>query len=173
MAARRRARELLIAFSEDSRQAQALRESLNIQIQPRGGANVDAVVETPFYWAVYYHDGRGPIRAKPGKFLVFFVDPDDDPRHDGSARNYPVRFAGRKRLTRQQFYQFLSQGKIIAVKRVGPARSHPFFERISGEQIGTRAATPVALRELTRFICECLDEAGVLALQETAEVRLF
>ena len=86
-------------------------------------------VESPFYWAVYYHDGRGPIRAKPGHVLVYFRDIDQDPRVQG--RNYPVRASDIKRLTKAQFYAYLkdpSRGMIVR-DSVGPAEGDPFFLR--------------------------------------------
>ena len=86
-----------------------------------------AAVEVPFYWAVYYHDGRGSIRARPGHKIVYFKDPDDDPRINGAARNYPKRAAEIKKLSKRQFYKFLGEGKLVAVDKVGPAGPHPFF----------------------------------------------
>ena len=42
----------------------------------------------PHYWAVYYHDGRGAFGPKTARKLVFFDDPNDDPRIKGGR---PVR----------------------------------------------------------------------------------
>jgi len=46
-------------------------------------------IGVPHYWAVFYHDGRGPVRSsRPGGFLVWYKNPKDDPRHGG---DFPVR----------------------------------------------------------------------------------
>ena len=124
------ARANLTALSTNSRRAQALREDLHVQVLGFDEKSASSVVLTDFYWAVYYHDGRGPIKARPGKFLVFFRDPDDDPRIRGSARDYPRRAADARKLSlsKGQFNRLLRSGRLVATKRVGPAAAHPFFE---------------------------------------------
>jgi len=124
------ARSNLTLMSSDERRARALREDLRIQILNVDESGAEALVLTDFYWAVYYHDGRGPISAKPGKFLVFFRDPRDDPRHNGGSLNYPKRAANVRtlRLTKGEFSMMLRTGRLIATKRVGPAEAHPFFD---------------------------------------------
>lgn len=124
------ARSNLSLLATDSRRARALREDLRVQIIDVDEQTSEAAVLTDYYWAVYYHDGRGPINARPGKFLVFFRDPDDDPRIDGSARNYPRRASDIQRLnlSKGDFGRLLRSGRMIATKRVGPAEGHPFFE---------------------------------------------
>lgn len=126
----RQARSNLLLMSTDSRRARALRDDLRIQVVDVDEVRSEAHVVTDFYWAVYYHDGRGPVRARPGKFLVFFSDPDFDPRIDGAARNYPRRASDIRRLnlTRGEFTRLLRSGRMIATKRVGAAEAHPFFE---------------------------------------------
>lgn len=124
------ARSNLALMSTDSRRAQALRNDLRVEIVKVGELESEAFVLTDFYWAIYYHDGRGPIHARPGKFLVFFRNPDDDPRINGAARNYPRRASDIQRLSlsKGEFLRLLRSGSMIATKRVGPADAHPFFE---------------------------------------------
>jgi len=124
------ARSNLLLLSTDERRARALRNDLRIQVVEVDEVSSEAHVLTDFYWAVYYHDGRGPIRARPGKFLVFFRDPDDDPRINGAARNYPKRASDVRRLdlTKGEFSRLLRSGRMVATKRVGAAEAHPFFE---------------------------------------------
>ena len=124
------ARSNLALMSTDSRRDQALRDDLRVEIVKVGELESEALVLTDFYWAIYYHDGRGPIRARPGKFLVFFRDPDDDPRINGAARNYPRRSSDIQRLnlSKGEFNRLLRSGRMVATKRVGPADAHPFFE---------------------------------------------
>lgn len=124
------ARSNLALMSTDSRRAQALRDDLRVEIVKVGELESEAFVLTDFYWAIYYHDGRGPIQARPGKFLVFFRNPDEDPRINGAARNYPRRATDIQRLNmpKGEFLRLLRSGRLIATKRVGPAGSHPFFQ---------------------------------------------
>jgi len=103
--------------------SQTLKDSLSIELVPQAKT---VTVGVPHYWAIYYHDGRGPIQAKPGHWLVYFKDPANDPR---IARGYPERAADIVRLTREQFYHSLKAGELIVTKRVGPAAPHPFFTR--------------------------------------------
>lgn len=100
-----------------------LRKALFVEIIP----NEDkVVVGVPHYWAIYYHDGRGPIRAKPGHWLVYFKDPSQDPR---LANGHPERAASIVRLSREQFLEALARDELVVVKSVGPAKPHPFFTR--------------------------------------------
>jgi len=104
-------------------QSETLRSSLSVELRPNSD---EVVVGVPHYWAVYYHDGRGPIRAKPGRWLVYFKDPALDPR---IKRGYPVRASDIVRLTRDQFYDALARDELIVTKSVGPAGPHPFFSK--------------------------------------------
>lgn len=109
-------------------------------------------VETPYFWAVYYHDGRGPIQAKPGRVLVYFKNPDLDPRIPG--RKYPVRASDIKRLTAAQFYRYLkdpSKGMIVK-KSVGPAAGDPFF--IRAQRAITREIGKMVRAELSAIVRE-------------------
>jgi hypothetical protein len=113
-------------------------------------------VETPYFWAVFYHDGRGPVRAKPGKVLVYFRNPDDDPRIPG--RKYPVRASDIKRLTAADFYRFLrdpSRGMIVR-KSVGPAKGDPFFVRAQAAL--TREVGNLVRKELSAIMREEMGE---------------
>lgn len=110
-----------------------------------GALKVDVTVGTdvhqitlhlPFYWAVYHHDGRGEINAPAGKFLVYFPDIRDDPRVDGGS-NYPHSRSEHRRLTKQQFRDFLKINRaralrgerpiMVVTKQVGPASGFFYF----------------------------------------------
>lgn len=104
-------------------QSETLRASLFVDIVPTENT---VRVGVPHYWAIYYHDGRGPVRAQPGKFLVYFKDPAKDPR---IANGYPERAASIVRLSREEFKEALARDELIVVKSVGPAAPHPFFTR--------------------------------------------
>jgi len=128
---------IAVRIARSQIQSETLKDSLFIELRP---STDQVVVGVPHYWAVYYHDGRGPIRAKPGKWLVYFKDPSEDPRIQ---RGYPERAADIVRLTREQFYEALNRDQLIVTKSVGPAEGHPFFTRgmssLSGE-VGPVAA---------------------------------
>lgn len=113
-------------------------------------------VETPFYWAVYYHDGRGPVRARPGHKLVYFRSPDLDPRIPN--RRYPVRASEIRRLSKSQFYKLLRNpgSGMIVRDRVGPAPGDPFFTR-AGRRFRTDARR-VAGRAFQDHVRENLGE---------------
>lgn len=131
-AVRWRARINLRAMAQDPRKAQALREDLAIQIVSIEAGKGTAAVRTDYYWAVYYHDGRGPVRARPGKFLVYYVPEarDLDPRTGGASFRYPRRSADIRKLnlSKDEFFSLLHAGLIVMTKRVGPAEAHPFFK---------------------------------------------
>ena len=87
-------------------------------------------VEIPHYWAVYYHDGHGPISAPPGKYIVYYKKGKKhlDPRMQWGVL-YPVRRHQEKRLSKDQFYRALRKGHIVVTKRSGPAKGEHFFTR--------------------------------------------
>lgn len=89
-------------------QSKTLRDAL--EITRKDG---HTFVGLPHYWAVYYHDGRGPARAGSGEgfgssVLVWFPNPTDDPRHRG---DYPIRASDIRRLSRDEFLQGLEENK--------------------------------------------------------------
>lgn len=146
------------AAREEARRAiksRTLREGLEVRadVSSFTARNVRVFLHLPFHWAIYYHDGRGPVRAKKGKWLAFYRNPDDDPR-TSHGRLHPRRPEDRRRLTKAEFKRDLASGKLIATKFVGPAAPHPFFTEGMG---GVRAkADAVALRETDRFVRETL-----------------
>lgn len=126
--------------------SRTLRRSMAVLVDPKLG---ECRVSVPHYWAVYYHRGRGPARARRRKFIVFFKRKIDDPRTDGG-KNYPVRASQIRRLTKAQFRSALAANKIVVVRAVGPAKGVPFFDR--GLKSFPVAADLVARAETTRFL---------------------
>lgn len=90
-----------------------LRESLRVFYSGKGGPDGPAVafLENPEYWAVYLHDGHGPFNASFGSKLVFFNDPNDDPRIEPIPSGYPTRISQQRRLTREQYYDGLEKNR--------------------------------------------------------------
>jgi hypothetical protein len=97
----------------------------------------------PHYWALYQHDGRGVGFPRRSVFLVYFVDPNDDPRLEGG---YPVRLNDVRRLTKDEFRDGQQRNREMeadnpeggpqqfmrVLPQVGPTapdKSYPFFTK--------------------------------------------
>jgi len=131
-------------------------------VQEPGAANADGVSQSrgkltiPHYWAVIVHDGRKRVTAKPGRVLVWFRNPAQDPRFPG--KSTPARLSdlrsggasgivgsrgpGRRRLTRSEYRFWLKQNAkikdkdkrpMIVAKSSGPVTGDPFFGNEPGE----------------------------------------
>lgn len=119
--------------SRIGRASQTLASALTIRKTPEG-----AELYIPHYWALYVHDGRGAVKPRRSKFLVWFLDPKDDPRLSGG---YPERASDIIRLTRDQFREGLAENRaraaaglppyMIVTKYSGPTRPNRFFEELS------------------------------------------
>lgn len=149
-----------------------LREAATLIVAAQAG---QATIFIPHYWAVYYHDGRAGFAAAAGHFLVFFADPDDDPRLESG---YPVREGDIRRLTRDEFQAGLAENEqraldgegpfMFVVRAVGPAGPHPFFDQLA---VGAAdRMDQIALFALDAFVQEQVDEEG--GQKATARVRL-
>lgn len=142
-------------------ESDTLRAALFVDIVPEEDK---VVVGVPHYWALYYHDGRGPIRAKPGKWLVYFKDPSQDPR---IKNGYPERAASIIRLTREQVLDALARDELIVVKSVGPAAPHPFFTR------GMDGFQDKAHEPARRFMSSLMSDLGLTRIEkDRADIRL-
>ncbi|MEK7862879.1 MAG: hypothetical protein AAB295_06395 [Chloroflexota bacterium] len=107
-------------------ESETIRRTLSARIDPQPGS---AFVEAPQYWAPYYHDGRGPVRAKDSPFLVFYKDRRDDPRRPSNTmRAFQIR-----RLSAEEFVRDARAGKLIVRREVGPSKPHPFFTQAHAE----------------------------------------
>lgn len=131
--------EEVLARAREACKSRTLAKSMELI---EGAVPGEARINVPHYWAVFYHDGRGPIRAKPGHYLVYFKRPEDDPRTDGGS-NYPTRSAEVRRLSRNEFYRYLREGKIVVTRSVGPAPGNKFFESPSVRATAIRAGQEV------------------------------
>jgi hypothetical protein len=91
----------------------------------------------PHYWAVFYHDGHGTILPRKARKLVFFDDPNDDPRLNSGES--PERAADLRRLTEEQYREGLRRNRdraargerpfMYVVDSLGPRKPTPFFEQ--------------------------------------------
>ena len=152
--------------------SRTLREALRLIVEPQIG---QATLFIPHYWAEFYHDGRAGFEAQAGRVLVFFADPDDDPRLEAG---YPVRAADIRRLTREEFNDGLAENEarasdgrapfMFVLRSVGPAGPHPFFD-----QLALGAAE--RMEQLAEFVIDSyvqdnVDDEG--PQRSTARVRL-
>lgn len=130
---------------EDKIGSQTLRDALLLIVEANVGR---AELFIPHYWAVYYHDGRGPVQPITAQKIVFFADPRDDPRLVGGN---PRRVSDIRTLTRDDYQNGLEinaerrkNGEppfMFVLDRAGPAGAHPFFSELaigaSGRMDGT------------------------------------
>ena len=147
-------------------ESRTLREAMEVIIERKIRA-VTGRVRIPHYWAIYYHAGRGPIRAKPGMKLVYFKNPEEDPRTQGG---YPVRARDIRRLGTAEFYRYLKQGKIIAVESVGPAVGTYFFTR--GMRTFTNGLRYRIRAAFEKWLLDSLRADKSLNVKDEAYVRL-
>ncbi len=145
-----------------------LRRALNCRVDATG-ADVEAILSVPHYWAIYYHDGRGEIRAKKGKVLVWFASIEDDPRVNASG--HPIRVSDRKklRLSKTQFRRLQKAGKLIVSTKSGPAKGKPFYKVLRG--LGGRVGD-IANGEIENLILDGLKKDGSFRVKETINVPL-
>jgi len=92
------------------------------RIFPRG---VDEIsVGNDYYWSRFYFLGRGEVRPRQAKLLVWFKDPANDPR----LRPLPKRRHQVKRLTKVQFARAAALDQLVVRKRSGPYAGRQDFK---------------------------------------------
>jgi hypothetical protein len=120
-----------------------LRRSLRSRKDPENSRRI--IIDTPYYWALYAHDGRKEHGPRKQKVIIFFENKTDDPRTDLSL-NYPKTVGARRgmRQFKTAYENGLKQNSLrrraaslsggdyrpfmIVVPLVGPARANPFFD---------------------------------------------
>ena len=65
----------------------------------------------PHYWAVYNHDGRSPVRPRKASYLVWFRNPNDDPRLSGGRS--PERLSQVRKLSKGNFQKWSAVNRQI------------------------------------------------------------
>lgn len=145
--------------------SKTLKNSIEIRMRFEGSA-IGADLVWPHYWAVYYHDGRKALRPKNGKFLVWFVDPQEDPRNAGG---YPVRGSQVRKLSLSpdEFKSLLRSGKMIVTDFAGPTRGKRFLDKLAGK--ADTLVGGLALREFRSHLKGNLRD--VLRLKFTQRIK--
>jgi len=127
------------------------------------------VVNSPHYWAVYYHIGRKnlpPITPKSANVLVWFKDPRDDPRLTNGQSPVYRSEVRRLNLSAQQFRALRKAGKLIVTKRSprsGPAKfnGNPFFSNTGGMQGMDARLKSISQREAYKHVESWLRQTGL------------
>lgn len=117
--------------------------------------DVDTVrITSPYFWSGILDEGRGTVRPRSKRFLVWFDNPRDDPRLSGG---YPKRRSDVKRLTRRQFTVWSRRNR-EAIK----AGRRPPMVVTKGPIPGTDGAHFVARarRELLRTLRRDIEQVG-------------
>lgn len=151
-------------------ESRTLQRSLEVRVTVVGKDKIGAEIYLPQYWAVYYHDGHGPVTPVNGKFIVYFTSIEDDPRVSGG-KDYPVRSSQirRLRLDPTEFRRLVEEGKLVVKRSTGPARPHKFFERLGGKSV--KAVEGLVRSDFRGHLRARLDD--VLKLRETLRLRLL
>lgn len=155
--------------------SRTLRRALNRWIP----TDQQGYIQIPHYWALYVHDGRGTFAAPPGKYLVWFRNPKDDPRLRGGVT--PVRAADLRHLQPSEFYHWLRENAIARAegrdppmvvtravrKGVPPAR---FFENDGGMAGFAAKANDVANPIVREHILDKLED--ILNVTDSAKALI-
>lgn len=146
------------------------------------GQPVQAILQYPEYWALWLHDGHGPINAGFGKRLVFFNDPNDDPRIRPIPEGYPTRASSARRLSPSEFEFGLQQNRLRAAQgldpymwvlpRVGPFVGYHWLEDGGPFNEGMRGFLARQQGELERDFSRWMNESVIVNDRATARVRL-
>jgi len=85
-------------------------------------------IYSPYYWAVYYKNGVDFIRfPKRGEWLIWYVNPNDDPRIRPVPQGYPIRRTDVRHLNRAEYREakkLAKEGKVIFARSAGYIPAH-------------------------------------------------
>lgn len=130
----------------------------SIETETKGKLNV------PYYWAHWYHSGRGAINKN--KLLIWYKNPKHDPRLPGNG----YLFSGTKfrSLKPSEFKRDLAAGRLIVARGVGPTTvNYPFFanEAVNGRRGGMQGLdtelNQMMKAELDKYSRERMKKAGI------------
>ena len=161
--------EKLLTAAEPVALAAIPSEQLKEQLRPRIHNRFSGDLFITSYWAIFVHDGHGPISPVRARFLVYYRDRANDPRRpDGRT---PDRLSEERRLTRSEFQHGIAENRrlrqlnpgagpsqfMLIVKdkdgrpmSSGPAKAQPFFE--TGMLPFENIAEDLIYTELDRFV---------------------
>ena len=135
-------------------------------------------LKIPHYWAVYVHNGFGPLGPKKKGYYIYFKDKRLDPRTKGGS-SYPVKPSDRRSLTKGEYAKFNKINARLRQAGLPPVmfRVKATKKAVAGQQYYTRAVEyggilsdvygKVTKRVLDDFL---LKEVPIIT--ETVKVRL-
>lgn len=143
-------------FTDFMLASKTLAGALTWEIQKVGPRIQRVLVGVPHYWAIWYHEGHQaynmPTRNSTKKLLVFYLDPDDDPRLAGFRPGYPT---GRHEaptldqvITKEDLRADLSSGRAMMVSGIGGTNHNRFLS----EPMKTFDPSRAVRDALTKFI---------------------
>lgn len=146
-----------------------LRRDLRSEVDPFSHSEVGSVrLRVSYYWSLYVHDGRRPFSMPPGRMMVWWRNPRDDPRLRRGIT--PRRLGQLRRLTKAQFAEALEERRrwiasggdpyrspVVITRAVRrPTRPTPFFGNSPGEGMHgfVRDVGTLAQRRVREWILE-------------------
>lgn len=143
--------------------SRTLQQALTYEIVGRAGfsptQHPTVYISLPHYWAAFVHDGRPAVHPVNARFLVWFAEPRDDPRTEGT-RNYPVRKSDVRRLSPQAWEYGLEQNRInkkaglppymIVTVSSGPVTANRFFSDFTDQF--ANLIEPLIASEFEKFV---------------------
>ncbi len=136
---KRLAKQSMGVIAKDSTVSRTLKKGLKARRQSGATARkVRVVINTGYFWAEWYHDGRKAIEAKPGKWLAFWRDVPkaEDPRLTGG--HFPKTKSEVRKLREvmsdSAFKAAVKSGRLELRKSVGAWGGNRFFPRAFRKQ---------------------------------------
>lgn len=118
--------------------------------------SIAQVVAAP-YWAGFYHEGRGIVVPKDKQVLIWFKDPELDPRKPSNI------FRPGRRLTKAEFKFARDAGLLIITNRAGPSVAHPFFRDAEPEFFGR--LDPIAFAMTSAEVFRLMKEEDIRGIE--------
>lgn len=157
------AREYYRRLREESAQYSfTISTTLRISEKPyevKGGYRMR--ISSPYFWAGILDQGRGPVHARE-RMLIWFRDPEDDPRLiDGYPKT--VAEARGRRLTQAEYEFGLMMNRIAYANKDQPFMLvRPSSAGFPGFQFTVKAAEVLNAKQRRRLVKPILDYAAAL-----------
>lgn len=161
-----------------------LRSTLNRQFDfgRRADGTLTVRLNYPEYWAVYLHDGRGPVSPRNAPKLIFFDNPDDDPRIRPTPSGYPTKESEVRRLSTAEYREGLRQNRIrraqgarpymYVLDAVGGAAGFKWLEEGSAGSPGMRGFLAQQSPAIVRRFRDYMRREVIVNESSTARLRL-
>ena len=127
----------------------------SFRIFPREGTS--AIVYSLYYWARFVNDGRRPVS---GKRMIFFRDPEDDPR---ISDDYPRTRNHIRKLTKREFLAGQRKGLLVETLSVAAIQPTFFVEKAveSARKKAPKAIQKMLQDEFDRLVRRRFDSVTI------------